>query len=204
MTCRKWKRVVVVVVVGGLHCNPTLPSCSGPMLFVASAPAGSPGVCNARRPYEGIDCKQRWLDAILETQCNFSRASETITKNQRHFSAGTKGHIQYTVVVVFFPQPWSAVRGMKSHWDYLNISSGIFKGSLCFWYGLFINFQGGAGGNLKRRILHAATLFLLYVCFFPWQLNGASGICALFNIGIILSHKSYATSFPPASPSLPH
>lgn len=90
---------------GGLHCNPTLPSCSGPMLFVASAPAGSPGVCNAPRPYEGIDCKQRWLDAILETQCNFSRASETITKNQRHFSSGRNGHIQYTVVVVFFPSP---------------------------------------------------------------------------------------------------
>lgn len=89
---------------GGLHCNPTLPSCSGPMLFVASAPASSPGVCNAPRPYEGIDCKQRWLDAILETQCNFSRASETITKNQRHFSSGRNGHIQSTVVV-FLPSP---------------------------------------------------------------------------------------------------
>lgn len=35
-------------------------------------------------------------------------------------------------------------------------------------------------------------------------MNGPSGICTLFNIGIILSHKSYATSFffsPPHPPS---
>lgn len=39
------------------------------------------------------------------------------------------------------------------------------------------------------------------VLFVLWHVNGTSGICTLFNIGIILSHKSYATSlFHPPSP----
>lgn len=41
------------------------------------------------------------------------------------------------------------------------------------------------------------------VLFVLWHVNGPSGICTLFNIGIILSHKSYAMSFFFSSSSHP-
>lgn len=46
--------------------------------------AGSAGVCNSLCRW-GIDCKHRWLEVILETQCNFSRASETSVQKGHFF-----------------------------------------------------------------------------------------------------------------------
>lgn len=64
----------------------------------------------------GIDCKQRWLDVILATQCNFSRASETITRLGSTFYRAESRIFGAAFFWIFCFMVYS---GIKSQWDQL-------------------------------------------------------------------------------------
>lgn len=102
----------------------------------------------------------------------------------------------FTVQLLFFSSPDL----LREAWDpteiFPDISSGISKGFLRFWFGLFIKFLRGKPEETHSSCGDYTPVLFFYLYVLLWQVNGASGICALFNICIILSHKSYATSSP--------
>lgn len=187
--------------------------------------ADSAGVCNSLCRW-GIDCKQRWLEAILETQCNFNIASETSTQKGLFFWIIWTFECFFFVVVVvldhFFPcgvtgavlEPIPAAYGRRQGMprDKLPAHNMSLFELLGVWYlahgclssALEVSFCPQPGLNPRTKILFPLSFILNFTTYsysfiiFLWLSICPFGICNSFTIGIPLSHQPYATS-----PSVP-
>lgn len=188
------------------------------MLFVAWAMAGCAGVCNSQDRW-GIDCKRRWLEVISETQCNFSRASETSVQEGHFFLNNGDFRVLFLGSWLLFPLaesrgvcwslsqlhpgerrvgPWVSCQLITR--PYMSISGFgtlLIGTSAVLWRCPFVR---NWGLNQEKKAFYFKHFYNLQsvLCYFLWLSICPLGICDLFTIGIPLSHQPYATS-----PSVP-